>query len=151
MSSTISMPMRSELLKNATLPPPKPPAAPLPGRFNISRPKSRFTTSAKCLSPSSKQTTMASSAPFCGPNTALAPFSPHNGLSMSHMAVKGTLLIKGCACAKEMETISFSVPPTGTNNSPAALRNSTPRAAAAPQPPSLVALPPSPKITCLAP
>ena len=38
---------------------------------------------------------MAPSAPFWGPNTALAPEGPHRGLSMSHMAMISTSVSLG--------------------------------------------------------
>ena len=48
------------------IPPPKPPAAPAPGQLKSS-PKSRFTTSAMFRRPASSRSTIALSAPFCGP------------------------------------------------------------------------------------
>ena len=45
-----------------------------------------------------------------------------------------------------MDAICSSVPPVGMNASPLLLKNFAPRAQAAPQPPSFVALPPRPRM-----
>ena len=50
-----------------------------------------------------------------------------------------------------MEAILERVSPTGTKLLPNSSKKRTPQAAAMPQPPSLVALPPSPTITLKAP
>ena len=70
---------------------------------------------------------------------------------MSHMPVTRALPRSSRAGVTSIEAIWSSVPPVGTNCSPRPLRKRTPSAAAQPQPPSLVALPPSPTTRLLAP
>ena len=99
----------------------------------------------------SSKRTMAASAPFCGPNTAAAPLGPQSGFSISHMTVTRTSFRNSAHADESIRQISFSVEPTGMNSSSLSLKNFTPIAAAAPQAPSFVELPPRPRIICFAP
>ena len=150
-SSTVSMPGRSLPPKKAAIPPPIPPAAPEPGISLISFPKSRLITSARWSIFLSSSSTRSASAPFCGANTAAAPLGPQKGLSISHMIVSSALLRAGVMLDRSILAIRSKVPPTGIKAFPSKSRNLTPRAAAAPVPPSFVALPPSPTIILLQP
>ena len=66
----------SSAWRNAIMPPPIPPAAPLPGMWLMSFPVSLRMTCAKDCIPSSKVAIMASSAPFCRAKTCAAPSGP---------------------------------------------------------------------------
>ena len=141
-SSTVSIPDCRRLRKKAAMPAPMPPAAPAPGSSDTSAPRSRRSTRAREASPASSRSTCSGAAPFWGPNTAAAPAGPQRGLSMSHMVTMGSSATTGSMPERSTDAAFPSVPPTGTNSLPAASRKCTPQAAAAPQPPSLVALPP---------
>ena len=80
-----------------------------------------------------------------------APVGPYMGLSMSHMVTNSTPSRALSRPEKSMEAIWPVVPPVGMKLSPLALKNFTPTAAAAPQPPSLVELPPRPTMILLTP
>ena len=68
-----------------------------------------------------------------------------------HCSVLAEQAVKAALSDYYTETMSFKVPPEGMNSCPLESKNFTPRAAAQPQPPSLVALPPRPRIMRFAP
>ena len=70
---------------------------------------------------------------------------------MSHITSTSTSRSRSRAGVESIRAIRVRVSPVGTNSSPAVSRNRTPRAAAAPVPPSAVALPPAPTMTLRAP
>ena len=70
---------------------------------------------------------------------------------MSHITVTSAPASVSRRPFMRIWAIWVSVPPVGTNACPFTSRNSAPSAAAAPQPPSLVALPPSPSTSRFAP
>ena len=65
---------------------------------------------------------------------------------MSHMATISTPAKALRSPVRSIPAISPRVPPVGTNASPSSRKNLAPAAAAAPQPPSLVQLPPRPRM-----
>ena len=65
---------------------------------------------------------------------------------MSHMAMSSTPRNFSRSSPTSTWAISPRVPPVGTKLSPFSRKNLAPAAAAAPQPPSLVQLPPSPRM-----
>jgi hypothetical protein len=87
---------------------------------------------------------MAGVAPFCGPNTAAAPRTPHRGLSTSQATVISVSARRGSSPDKSIVFNLPNAPPPGANSERSVARNFAPSAWAMPVPPSLVALPPMP-------
>ena len=108
-------------------------------------------TCAKCANAASSVATSAWEAPFCGPNTALAPVGPVSGLVTSQAAVMETFLRAGSIVLMSMVARSARAAPPCLRSLPFPSRRRTPRACRSPAPASLVALPPSPTMMRLAP
>ena len=146
-----SMPGCNSAAKKARKPKPKPPAAPLPACWRTSGSPAVASTSAKWLKAASNCATMAGVAPFCGPNTALAPWVPVSGLVTSQATRMCAAANAGRLPEVSMRASCASAPPPRGKSCPCASNRRMPKACAIPAPPSLVALPPMPKIICRAP
>ncbi len=121
-----------------------PPALPAPGvpaRASASIPGSGLQALTRPSSPRSSSETWAVSAPFCGPKTCAAPCSPRSGLVTS-LAPMIAVPPKSKTPPRSTWTMRSSDPPSGSTGFPRASRNSAPRAASIPVPPSVLALPP---------
>ena len=133
------MPLLSSPPRNSRKAKPSPPAAPDPGT-------SAFPpeTAAKCASAASSSATISGVAPFCGPNTALAPRSPQSGFPTSHAMRKTHSPSSGIAVERSIEASAASPPPPRWMSQPSPSRSRKPSAWSIPAPPSFVALPPMP-------
>ena len=129
-------------------PNPSPPAAPAPRATAGSLPSERRPHNLlKCSSAPSSSITAKSSAPFCGPKTALAPRSPKSGLSTSLATINSIPATLANAGVKSRVPSCFSAAPP--ESSLASLI--APSAASIPAPASFVPLPPRPTTILVAP
>ena len=83
-SMTICTPDSRLAPRNVRRAKPMPPAAPEPGYDASLSEKTVLASDAYSRSQPSMRRMLSASAPFCGPYTALQPFSPHRGFSTSH-------------------------------------------------------------------
>ena len=150
-SSTSSMPGRMLALNSPSMPPPVPPAAPDPGWLAMLRPLRASMALASLLRPESSSATCCASAPFCGANTAAAPFGPVSGLVTSHARMMGTLHTSSGTSVPSIRASRCSAPPPSGNSRSRSSRKRYPSARARPLPPSVVALPPKPSTIRIAP
>lgn len=142
-SSTASAPDTSCAPNIACMPPAAPPAAPARGMSVISMPNVAASTEANCARPASSRATACGVAPFCGPNTAAAPFGPHNGFRTSHATRIATLASRGSRPDRSMRCTRAASAPIPVSSWPDASRKCPPSARTSPIPPSVVALPPT--------
>ena len=145
-SAIRSNPGTSRAAANCSSPKPNPPAAPAPG---VSAHASPAVTRTSAASARSKTGMVASSAPFCGPKTRVAPVTPSNGLATSQATVTGGSTNRPTPSTPASR--SAKTPGQGDSRLPARSNNLTPSAAAMPAPPSFVALPPIPMTMRAAP
>lgn len=71
--------------------------------------------------------TSSAPAPFCGPNTALAPVGPVSGLVTSQAAMMDTFPMTGSIVVMSMTDTSAKAAPPRPSSSPFASRRRTPR------------------------
>ena len=88
--------------------------------------------------------TICTSAPFCGPYTALHPFSPHSGFITSQAIENRHSRSSGSFPSTRISYKSASPPAPAGISCPFLSRRRYPKAFSIPAPPSFVALPPMP-------
>ena len=108
-------------------------------------------TDETCRRAPSNSVTSSRLAPFCGPNTALAPSGPVSGLVTSQAAMTCTSPSRLSRPLRSTRSTSASAAPPGRTSRPSWSSSRTPNACRRPQPASLVALPPSPTMIVSAP
>ncbi len=150
-SVTISMPWRSCAPQKAYSAAPMPPAAPPPARPSTSTSRSRAIIRAYCVSAPSRRVIISGVAPFCGPNTAVAPFSPVSGLVTSQATSIRHAASRLSRPLMSMRASFSSSPPPAPMAFPCSSNSFAPSACTIPAPPSLVALPPMPMMICFTP
>src|SRR5690242_2702892 len=150
-SSTSSMPGRLVAPSTARAAKPTPPAAPAPGVRDQSRPTAAATTVAQRRNPASSAATSAGEAPFCGPYTSAAPSGPVSGLSTSAARMMSAGYSAWCKPVRSRAATSRRPAPPGRTGSPLVSSTRAPNAWSRPAPPSVLALPPTPRTILRAP
>ena len=146
-SAITSTPGRVSASRNCSRAKPRPPAAPAPGVSTWVAP----TTAENRASADSSRSTSAGPAPFCGPNTALAPPGPSSGAVTSHASLKRAAARRGSSPVRSTRSRRSSAAPPGGRGAPSASSSTAPSAVSMPAPASLVADPPRPMRNSAAP
>ena len=138
-----SAPRSNRAPSKATSPTATPPAAPIPARSLSDFPVSLSRIDTQFSSPCSKLEAFCTVTPFCGPKTATEPWSPNKLLLTSHRTTIDTSGNISTGYFNEVMADKFEG--KGSNSLPEPSKKRNPKADRMPIPPSMVALPPTPR------
>ena len=93
---------------------PSPPAAPAPGTPATAHPQAASSCPAQAVRRASSNSTVAGSAPFCGPKTRAAPAGPSNGCSTSVAAMTPTPASLAARLLDTAESLDHAAAAVGT-------------------------------------